>query len=298
MYNGRTISSKLIFEKIYRDYRFDFALDYYDMLEWIGEALRHLKIPQYYIDKIATIKIEDGRGKLPCDLFTITQTAAVDTVGCYSQQPIITGLNYADHNTGEVCQLDENGLCPKFNTTEFSECRPSGKLIPMRWNTNSFYKYFHGTNCDWIANSEITYTVNDNYIFTSFQQGEAVMAYKAVPTDEEGFPQIPDNQSTIDYVTLYCATNIARQLWLTDKYTENKYRDIEDRMELFYRKSKAEGSMPASLDEWESYKNQLIRTIPKVYEHNKFFKNLQSPDRVWNHPRLLSTIGTNVNGLV
>lgn len=308
MYYGKFVSYKKILEDVYRDFKFQYVMQPTDAIEWLGSALRMLKVPVFYIDKVTDgnkdlghpdfIKIEDGRGKLPCDLYSITQTARViESCTDNSCCPIITGISYMDYDTGETCTTgDGSALCSQFVGCKNCECKDKcncnkGKLkkytfVPMRWNTNTFYKSLHGCDLDFRCQSEFTYTVNNNYIFTSFKEGLVAMAYKAVPTDEEGFPLIPDNESLINFCKWYIGYKVAFQLFLEDKYTEQKLSYFEYNSALYYNKAKNEGKMPKSLDEWESYKNDRIRTIKKVYHHSNFFANMQSPEIMFNHPRL------------
>lgn len=299
MYNGLFVSSSSVIDKLYRDFGWDYTLQYNDVLEWIGEALRELKVPCFYIDKVTDgnkdlghpdfIKIEDGRGKLPCDLFSITQTSCVVESPSSKNFPVVTGIVYVDYNTNQTCTTgDGTALCQDLVTSEKTCNKRLNKcytFLPMRWNTNTFYKSYHGCDIDFRVNSDLTYTVNNHYIFTSFKEGLVAMAYKAVPTDENGLPMIPDNQSVINYVTWYVGNKIAFQLFLTDKYTQAKYEEFKGYLSLYYQKAKNEGKMPKSLDEWESYKNQRIKSIPKLFEHNKFFGNLQTPEQRYIHPR-------------
>jgi hypothetical protein len=303
MYNGLLVSSSFVIDKMYRDFAWDYTLQFNDILEWLGEALRELKVPCFYVDKVTDnnkdlnhqdfINIEDGRGKLPCDLFSITQTAAAVKVNTSLNKSNIAGLVYVDYNSEQSCYTgDGSMLCNSLiasnnNCNKEEECYT---FLPMRWDTNTFYKSYHGTDIDFRVNSDLTYTVNNNYIFTSFKTGKVAMAYKAVPTDENGLPMIPDNQSVINYVTWYIGNKIAFQLYLTDKYTPQKYEEFKSYLALYYQKAKNEGKMPKNLDEWESYKNQRLRTIPKFFEHKKFFGNLQRPEERYNHPRI-STLG-------
>jgi len=161
----------------------------------------------------------------------------------------------------------------------------------MRWNTNTFYKSYHNTDLDWRCNSHLTYTVNNNYIFTNFKEGYVAMAYRAVATDEDGFPLIPDLESVIDFCKWFIGYKIAFQLFLEDKYTEQKLSYFEYNMGLYYNKAKNEGKLPASLDEWESYKNDRIRTLKKQFHHDSFFANMQAPELRFNHPRFDTIIG-------
>jgi len=319
MYNGTLISSATIFDKIYRDFNIDYAVNYYDCLEWIGEGLRHLKIPAYYVDKVTDgnkdlnhqdfINIENGRGKLPCDLFSITQVACAQA---HSKLPTvrsyITGISYCDINTGESCSTgDGTDLCNALSCSETAcntcstcsscndcDCNPEAcyySFVPMKWSTNTFYKSYHGTDLDFLSHSQLTYTVNNNYIFTSFNSGKVAMAYKAVPTDAEGLPMIPDQQSVIDYITWFVGNKLMFQMWMVGKIADKVYEEFKGYMQLFYMKAKNEGKMPKSLDEWDSYKSQRLRTIPNMLDHNSFYKHLSTEQEIWRHPRMLSMFG-------
>lgn len=305
MYNGKLVSAKFILERLYRRFRIDASINYEDLVEEIGVALRHLKIPCWYVDKVTDgnkdlghpdyIEIKNGRGKLPCDLFNITQTAAIVPVksSAYvgAQGIVVNNLAYIDYNTGERCYTKNNQLCDLLQTCEDSRIKPvdaAYRLVPMRWNTNSFYKAKHGTNIDYLCSSSVTYTVNDNYIFTSFKEGYVVMAYKAIPTDEKGLPMIPDNESVIDYVMWHLALILYRPMFYESSISEAVFRDIESNYQLFYEKSRNEGKMPKSPDEWEVYKNIRMRTIPQINDHQSFFRNLQAPQELFLHPRPLT----------
>jgi len=303
MYNGLLVSSSFVIDKMYRDFGWDFTLQYNDVLEWIADALRELKVPCFYVDKVTDgnkdlghqdyIHIEDGRGKLPCDLFSITQTACAVESTYANSQTIVSGVVYVDYNTDKTCTTGDGSVLCNDLVCSPKKCASDNKcyvFMPMRWDTNTFYKSYHGTDIDFRVNSDLTYTVNNNYIFTSFKEGKVAMAYKAVPTDENGLPMIPDNQSVINYVTWYIGNKIAFQMYLTDKYTRDKYEEFKGYLNLYYQKAKSEGKMPKNLDEWESYKNQRLRSIPKFFEHKRFFGNLQRPEERYNHPRI-STLG-------
>lgn len=329
MYNGLLVSPKLIFDKIYRDFNFDFTLNFEDCLEWIGESMRELRIPAYTIDKVTDgnkelghqdfIEIHEGRGKLPCDLFSITQTACVQFCDDLpSVNAYITGIAYCDFNTGQTCTTGDGtklcndlacvqnqcNTCSTCNSINPCDCNKKHnkhrhdkfyRLLPMKWNTNTFYKTHHGTNLDFFAESEITYTVNNNYIFTSIKKGKVCMAYKAIPTDEEGMPLIPDTQSMINYTTWYIANKISFQMWINAKITDKVYGEIKDYTQLYYMKAKNEGKMPSSMDEWASFATQRLRFYPDVFAHNQFFKNLQRPQLKLNQPHGLYGYGTTLS---
>jgi hypothetical protein len=130
MYNGLMVSSSSVIDKMYRDFGWDYTLQFNDVLEWIGEALRELKVPCFYVDKVTDgnkelghkdfIHIEDGRGKLPCDLFSITQTASAVEVHPSTAKAIVSGIVYVDYNTDQTCTVgDGTSLCNSLGILTF-----------------------------------------------------------------------------------------------------------------------------------------------------------------------------------
>lgn len=310
MFNGKYVSSSYLMNELYRDFKsFDYQLQVGDVVQWIGDGLRRLKMPRYYVDKLTDgnldlnhlpfIEIVDGRGELPYDMISITQTAAViEQSNPFNPTYVLSGIVYTDLETGQSCTLgDGSSLCNQFTDCN---CQPNSDqkhdkcctaackkyaLMPMRWNTHTFFKGYHNCDLDVRANSNLTYTVNGNYIFTSFKTGKVCMAYRAVPLDEDGLPLIPDTQSVIEYLKWFCAEKIAFNLFLTDKYTENKLAYFQANQQLFFKKARAEAKLPQSLDEWESVKNERIKMLPRFFEHDNFFGRLQAPQLIWNQPR-------------
>lgn len=80
MLNSRYVSYKRIIEKLYQDYGFKDKVEWSVILEWIGDAIDLIGANVAYINKVTgqdaltpTIKIEEHRGELPCDLYKIIQ---------------------------------------------------------------------------------------------------------------------------------------------------------------------------------------------------------------------------------
>lgn len=321
MVNGKFVSSQRVLDKFYQDFpQFDNALPYGTAIEWIGSALTELKIPCYYVDKITDgnaalnhqdyIEITDYRGKLPCDMYLLRQAACVvesepscagnqaflDQYGCVIP---VNGIAYVDIEGGGIVNKDCGGLIPAMVASQTSCSLTGRRYIPMRWSTNTFHKGFHESDLDYRMCSDLTYTINNDYIFTSFKEGKVALSYLAVPTDENGLPIIPDSETVINYVMWYIALKYSFQLWAMGKIADKVYEETKGYAQLYYMKSKNEGKMPKTLDEWESYKNLRIRRIPKMYDHNRFFKNLQAPQQTWKHPRINAwNISRGPNGLI
>jgi hypothetical protein len=71
---------------------------------------------------------------------------------------------------------------------------------PARYTTDAIKDY----KCaDIKVKSDYTYSINNSYIFTSIEKGEVKLVYKAIMTDEEGYPMLPSDSNFLDALEWY-----------------------------------------------------------------------------------------------
>lgn len=259
MYAGKTVSYKAILDKTIRDFGFNYDIKEEEGIEWLAEFMAHTNVGVTMEERIAYIEICDGRGDLPFDLYKIGQVAHI--VGVES--------------------LEE------------AECG-HGTLYPMRWKTDYFHKRYHLDNRDYTTESRETYTVGQGYIFTSIAKGYVAMSYSAIPTDDCGYPTIPAEQQWMEAGAHYIAHRIARKLWLRNELSGDKFQIIERDKEWYFAQAVNHAKQWNGVDEAESVKNSVLRTIPDVQAHASFFANMQLPEQRKFRPKagiaLVSTI--------
>jgi hypothetical protein len=287
--NGKTVSLKTIVERVYTDFGFNYSLNWNDAAEWAGSLLALLKAPNGLEDKFAVIDIDEMKGGLPCDLESIVSVAFIAGSNCSNKKSAFVFQDKGSY-LADVVELDkvnrEAVIALSYKNSNELWCQFTN-LIPMRYTTDTFYRQtYHCTNWDF-DNSQSTYTykVNNNYIFTNFRNGKVLMAYRAIPTDEEGFPLIPAEEKWRRAVTYEIAYKIAFKLWI--------HRNIEDRVfqiierERDWAASHA-GKHEFTLDGYVSLKNSMTKLIPEHSAENHFFRNLQLPEERYNHPLRMS----------
>jgi len=130
----------------------------------------------------------------------------------------------------------------------------------LRYGSQTFNYNLH---CDTCVNSKVTegdysYTVNPNYINTNIPDGEEICVfYKAIPTDEEGFPLMPDNFAASECVFWY----LTKQLMLGGFEHPNKqitYKEAEANY-IKYR-TQAENQLEMfDIPRFESFANSWMR---------------------------------------
>jgi sulfur relay (sulfurtransferase) DsrC/TusE family protein len=259
MYAGKTVSYKAILDKTIRDFGFKYDIMEEEGIEWLAEFMAHTNVGVVLEEKIAYIGVCDGRADLPFDLHKIGQVAQVEGV-----------------------ESLEEASCGR------------GRLLPMRWKTDYFHKRYHRDNRDYTTESRETYTVGQGYIFPSFSDGMLAMSYSAIPTDECGYPTIPAEQQWMEAGAHFIAHKIARKLWLRNELTADKFQIIERDRDWYFAQAVNHAKQWQNVDEAESVKNSVLRTIPDVQAHTSFFANMQLPEQRKFRPKagtgLISTI--------
>lgn len=244
MYSGNVISYKAIIDKVHRDFGFSSDLQEDECIEWLAEFMAHTNAGLTMQNNIAYIKVCDGRGDLPFDLYKINQCS-------------------------ELCGV---------TSLEEAECG-KGEMTPMRWTTDTFHKRYHNDRRDYTSQSLSTYTVGQGFIFPSFHSGFIAMSYDAIPTDAEGYPTIPGEQEWLEAAAHYIAHRIARRLWLKDSLATDKFQIIERDKEWYFAQAVNHAKQWHNVDHAESVKNSIVRTIPDLQAHNTFFANMQLPEQ-------------------
>lgn len=269
------VSSQEIIRNVIRNNKYSsLEFSWTDGIEWAAEALDLIGAKLSYQPKLAAITIDNFRGELPCDLHNITQVAGL-TPGCVQFQMKSSTDNFHSVFTNTTCTTstvnsvdyvapittDEDGN-PAFNFNSGGSFTVNKQLVG-------------GTN-DCV---EATYTVNDNFIFTSFKDtNKVLMAYDAFPIDNDGFPLVPDNIKFKKAVEAYITMRVDFILWRQGDLDEKIYNYSEKEW-LWYVGAAYTAGVSPNVDTMESIKNMTLRLIPKINRHAEGFKFLNSQEK-------------------
>lgn len=236
MLTGKYKSLEFVVEKVFRDTGLVDEVDIYDVVEWAGECIELIGVPDSYSNQIFKINIEEGRGKLPCNIIYLRQARAVQ----------------------------------------------GGLYIPMRYESSNFHRYVENVNVDYRNVCDATYQLNDDCIFTSFENGEVELACDVFLIDEKGFPLIPDNIKYVKAVEYYIREKIDYKLWRAGKLQQAVYeKTVQD--QLWYLGAAQSAGVIPNADRLESIKNNWIRLIPQINQHSDYFKSFGRQEQRVNH---------------
>jgi len=164
-------------------------------------------------------------------------------------------------------------------------------FYPMRYSTDSFHHYYCKDSNDYCCDSSLTYKLNDNFIFTSFNEGTLNLSYQAIPTDSSGFPTIPDDIKFREAVAGHIKWKLAFIKWIKGEMAQAVFQKIEQERDWYIGAAQTRGHMP-SVDMMESLKNNWIRLIPKINQHAEGFRGIGRPEQRYTHNSSLGGRGS------
>ena len=256
----KTISSKRIIRKIFRDLKpsSDNWID--DAVEWIGEALEHIGASSQLCQKQCVLEIVDHKVLMPSDLYFINQVAINGGVTPATSGELDKLIAKVNDLKAQIATAQAAGQEYSSTTTVLHEINSRIKILenvyfndnsntlqPLQYGASTFHRSMHCEGCvNENAVYEETYIIDCDYIKTSFHTGKICISYMALPTDE-------NNQ--IDYT-------FADQQW---KYYCTQARNA--------------ANFP-DIDRYESFMNQWVRLIPEMNSHDLAFENLNTRENL------------------
>lgn len=190
-----------------------------DMREWIGEGIEKIGAVQQFehivsgVEGAPIIKIHCHQAQLPCNLHKLHQVAySFNCDGPWFPMRKATG-SFAAWGCDECCDCEKPEMWVKdevlvnlvvdlygnIDKTEALEMLNTNKnmktilrnLINKHTINLDYMKGNTSTNPNW----DLQYSIKPGYIMTNAPCGYLKLSYSAIPTDEDGYPLIPEPPS-------------------------------------------------------------------------------------------------------
>ena len=245
-------------------------IPYQDFVEWIADALEHIGAYYQYTEKSCYILINDYEGHLPCDFYKpIRMIKGIDVAmgeGGFYGGTLVSLLNKlgVDYSTLDAYErfhiLPVAGIAKQDVVDVIQSRLQQNKNLIGEPSVNKF--------------SETDYNVNFNKITTSFRYGVIQIQYLAIPTDERGFPLVPDSVSYRDALFWKIAYHISLR---NPKLLQNqRLQDAEYCRQMWNKyctQARAVANMP-DLDMLIRLKNNYLRLYNTTDDDVNNFANL------------------------
>lgn len=273
-----------------------------DMIEWAGESLEKIGAFPAFINKVAgkddlpLLEVSNYQATLPYDFHRMIQVAfSTAEAGPFYPMRYATGsFDYGSQLTNTVSSsvtYPESALIAltmelysltylealnKLNT------EPSTKsLINSLLNQNGTYTPIQDSDDILNTTVDYTYIITDNYIKTNQPTGYIMLAYQAVPTDDQGYPLIPDDASFIEAIYWYITMKLLYPQWKQGTVRDAVYYDARRSWNFYCKQAYGNALMP-NKDQLESIKNTWLRLVPEINEHATGFSTLGERQNIYD----------------
>jgi len=291
----KTISSKAVIRKIFRDLKpqNDNWVD--DAVEWIGEALEHIGAAPQLCQKQCVIDIKDHKALMPSDLYYINQVAINNSVSPVNSEELDKLIDKVKELKDEIAAAQAAGQEYSSTTSILHEInsrivvlenvyfKNENLLQPLQYGASTFHKSMH---CDGCVNEntryEDTYIVDCDYIKTSFESGKICISYMAFPTDEECYPLVPDDISYMEAMFWYIYKKLLISFVAPPETKRNgiNYTFADQKWKYYCTQARNAANFP-DIDKYESFMNQWVRMIPSINRHDTAFEDLNTREDLY-----------------
>lgn len=242
-----------------------------DIREWIFEAIEHIGAPMQYIQKESgqegcpILKIHENQVPIPEDMHDLN------------------GIAYSNNPNGPWIPVrSETATFKEPVKHKFTHHEPEQ---PMRYKLPTAQSQFYGNNlvkyADDKLNSDedVTYFTKPGWFVFNKPEGYIKLAYKAIATDERGYPLIPDSASYQEAIYWYVMWKLSFSKYLKGslggsvRNSANVYYYLQQQWNFFRAQAYAEAMMPTETD-MRSIKNEWNKLVPEWDGDDTFFKNV------------------------
>lgn len=148
----------------------------------------------------------------------------------------------------------------------------------FRYSTDSFHMSEHKPK-----HSDLTYKIQGDVIFTTpLEEGKIEIAYRAIPIDEDGYPQIPDNSTYTRALEAFI-----KKQWFTIQFDLGKVnQQVMQKADQDYAWAVGQAQtdlIRPSIDHMQSITNSWNTLVPRHNSHAHGFLHDGTQEHLKNH---------------
>ena len=247
-----------------------------DIREWIFEAVDKIGAPMQYISKesgedgFPVLEIQDYQVPLPEDLQVLDGVAFSNTPhGPWKPMRTTTSVFKHSMEHKHPHHFHPEPFIPKLTTSQ------------SQFYTINTMKYLNRMFGDEFVKNEPQYFIKPGWIVTNRKHGFIKLAYKAIATDERGYPLIPDLTSYQEAIYWYVVMKLTFPKFMNgqlggnskyaQKYAAQSYFYTQQQWNFYRNQAYAEAMMPTA-DDMQNIKNDWNKLIPDMDGDDTFFR--------------------------
>lgn len=212
---------------------------------------------------------------------TDIKTTVEDFVAAYATDYLAKGIIITEEDENLVFTSNQSGVYFKQPVINPSTGDLFGTVTGTR-NNSPVIVYGQEYKINYEAQYE--YKINNGFIHTNFEDGKGFieLVYTGYVKDVHGFPMIPDDPKFVEAVRWSLIQNLDYKKWRTGQISDKVFQYSEQQRDWYVAAARSKASIP-SLDKMEAIKNMFLRSIPKVNEHNSYFKYSNVPEQRYTY---------------
>lgn len=296
MIHGQT-SIKNVISKVIRDLQYNKDFPWQNAIEWGAEALQHIGAYLQFEKKCYKIQVNNYKGNLPCDFHMLLQAS-------YNNRPMVPGAGSFSNLMDSCCfndvkdvdltiyqQAAVDALEQRIKALEaqlllttdvvvieslnnsINDCK---KELLMIFNKTEAISPLVSTGLSSLTH---TYWINPHHLKTDIESGIVFIAYLAIPSDESGFPLIPDDISYREALYRYITMKLMYPQYLQGKLRDIQWKEMVDNWHYYCKQARGTANMPDT-GQLENIKNMWVRLIPNINQFDSFFNNLNNQENL------------------
>lgn len=272
-----------------------------DMVEWAGEALEKIgAFPSLTTkvtgrDQVPIIEFSNYQAKLPCDLHKLIQVAYAPAeegpfypmrygTGSFDYG-VIANVDDPDSSLTDtvVVASDVVNLAMDLYALSYEDALIKINSEP---GTRSLLEGLLGgtpgeTSRSTTFTTDYSYVITAGYLKTNIAEGYLLMSYQAIPTDADGYPMVPENESFFEALYWYINMKMMYPEWREGRVRDAVYYDARRSWNYYRKQAYGEAMMP-SADQLESLKNTWLRLVEEVDEHSTYYSTVGEKQIIYN----------------
>ena len=166
----------------------------------------------------------------------------------------------------DICDYRGKLPCDLISIIMVKDCKTNVPLRSMTASFNPGEKYYNHIL------HEPQFKTQNRTIITSFPEGKVIMAYKAIPVDDEGLPLLINNTKYLKALELYVKCQLFTMLFDEGKITSQVLNHTEQEYSWAAGQLEEEFKTPSEA-EMQSITNMIHQILPRT---NDFYDRFES----------------------
>jgi hypothetical protein len=243
------------------------------------------------------LTIANYRAEIPCDCHQILGVAigtsatgifypCRQATGTYDiVKGDVSGSEVIDSTTTYPNSMDDKiqfvaDVFSESYSAAFTRINSTPALATILDNVFRNKNYVYGDGTTWIDN-DYTYVINTPYLNFSVSDGYCMMAYKAIATDKNGYPLIPDQEELKEAIYWYVNMKITYPLWRKGDVRDVVYFEAKKEWMKYKGMSYGNFMMPDESG-MKALLNLWLRPMPMINEDQSFYKYIGEQQKIYN----------------